>query len=381
MSVKLERIAIVGAGIGGIFTALALLKKGYQVTIFEKAGEQREVNSGLVIWPNGSRVLKQLDLLDKVLSAGVVLKQMKVANPSGKILNSAGLELYNTPCIGIERTVFFNVLKNQLPSGIISTKRFSGYQNTNNEVIAFLEDGGSAPYDFIIGADGLYSKIREQMIGDGRPNYKGYTMWQGEVSYTHQDIDPTALLEIMGSGKRFGIIPMHNGKLGWWATYNETLKSYQHMDGRKKKLVNMFRSFEGPYSQIIGATIEEEISKTPIYDREFIAKWHDGKVLMIGDAAHPMTPNKGQAACLMMEDAYLLAHLLSSSDNLESALAAFELERIPRTLAIANESLRHGQAGQNENKWFVMFRNYFIKSMSSKKIHQLHDEMFSYSIN
>ncbi len=379
MGVKLEKIGIIGAGISGLIAAVALTQRGYNVSVFEKSGDPREVNVAISLWPNATRILKSLGLLDKIIAQGAIISNFTIKHAKGEVMNSSGLELYDSPAVGIERSELHSILANALPQGVVRiNKRFSAYQNSNNGVVAFFEDGGSETFDFLIGADGLYSKVRDQMHNDGKPMYRNYTIWHGTVDYTHQNIETNASIEIMGNGKRFGMIPLGKGKIGWWASYNEVLKSYQHMEGRKKKLVNMFRGFYSPISQMISATNEEDIIKSPIYDRDPVSRWHDGKVLLLGNAAHPMTPNRGQASSLSVEDAYVLSKLLSSSDNLESVLTEFEKLRVPRAHLLHKESLYHGHIGQLEKKWKIMFRNYMIKKMPIKKSRKILDDMFMF---
>ena len=379
MGVNAERIGIIGAGISGLVMAIALRKQGYSPVIFEKSEELKELNAPIILWPNASRVLKNLGLFDKALSKGTIINEWKIQDDAGDELKTASLELYDQKAICLNRADLFDILLNSIPTdSIVLRKIFQRYQNTNNQVTVHFEDESSENFDLLLASDGLNSKVREQMINDGKAIFRGYMVWRGVLDFTHKDVPENASIEIWGKGKRFGFLPMGNGRLGWWAAYNETPKNHQHMVGRKKKLVNMFRSFNSPASQIINATPEEDIFKSPVFDREPLLKWHEGKVLLIGDAAHPVTPNRWQGACLAIEDAASLASLMKSSPNLESAIHSFEANRIPRTTIIQKETLRHGEVGQWENKWAIRFRNYYVRKMSVEKSRQILDYMYLY---
>jgi 2-polyprenyl-6-methoxyphenol hydroxylase-like FAD-dependent oxidoreductase len=166
----------------------------------------------------------------------------------------------------------------------------------------------------------------------------------------------------MGRGRRFGTVPIGGGRIAWWATANEPEGTDDEPEGRKAKLLRLFADFHQPIPQLIAATPDDELLKNGTYDRPPVRRWGRGRVTLLGDAAHPTTPNFGQGGCMAIEDAAELARCLSETEDAAAALRAFERRRYRRTAWITRESLRYGRIAQWQNPGAVRLRDLIFRA-------------------
>jgi 2-polyprenyl-6-methoxyphenol hydroxylase-like FAD-dependent oxidoreductase len=173
---------------------------------------------------------------------------------------------------------------------------------------------------------------------------------------------PDAVGESWGRGRRFGIVPLNDGRVYWFATANAAEHGRDPAGQLKLRLFNAFRGWHAPIEAIIAATPESAILRNDIYDRDPLSRWTHGHVTLLGDAAHPMTPNLGQGACQAMEDAVVLAACLSGTRDVDAALRHYEARRIPRTSRIVLASRRIGDMAQWENPLACALRNLLVRA-------------------
>jgi 2-polyprenyl-6-methoxyphenol hydroxylase-like FAD-dependent oxidoreductase len=210
-------------------------------------------------------------------------------------------------------------------------------------MIAKFANGESIEADFLIGADGIHSRVRAQFINDGDPVYRGYTIWRGISPSVPRALPPATAVELHGRGKRFGIGPVGLGRVGWWATVNT--------DDHTHDLAQLFVGWYRPVLELIEATPQSSILKTGAFDRLPVRTWGSGRMTLLGDAIHPTTPNLGQGGCLAMEDAMILARCFEKYGADEKALRRYERCRYKRTTAVSRYSRYYGNVGQWENVW------------------------------
>jgi 2-polyprenyl-6-methoxyphenol hydroxylase-like FAD-dependent oxidoreductase len=204
--------------------------------------------------------------------------------------------------------------------------------------------------------------VRAQLHGSIKPTYAGYTAWRAVVRFDLTQLVPG---ESWGSGARFGHLPMTQDRVYWYATSNE--REGERKPGNEKAgLARIFRGWHAPIEALIDATDESAIFRNDIYDRRGLSKWGEGRVTLLGDAAHPMTPNLGQGACQAFEDAVVLARCLSGSPDAASALADYEAQRIPRANWLVDQSRQIGTIGQWQHPIGITLRNALIKLLSPR---------------
>ena len=235
------------------------------------------------------------------------------------------------------------------PSWIKLNHSLLGYDQRNNGVVATFANTATREADFLVGADGIHSDVRSQLLGDGPPSYRGYTVWRGIASVAPDSVSANTAVEMHGRGQRFGIGPVGNGRVGWWATANSVTEQHSS-DDTQSELLRLFHSWYKPAVQLIEATASNHILTTPAFDREASSTWGDKRVTLLGDAIHPTTPNLGQGGCLAMEDAMVLARCFEKYGPTEEALRKYEGCRQRRTAAITKYSRFYGTVGQSENQ-------------------------------
>jgi 2-polyprenyl-6-methoxyphenol hydroxylase-like FAD-dependent oxidoreductase len=241
-------------------------------------------------------------------------------------------------------------------------KQCVGVEQDREGVRARFADGCQAHGDLLIGADGLHSLIRSQLHGPQPPTYAGYTAWRGIVVFDHQRLQPG---ESWGAGMRFGQIPLSHGRVYWFATKNAP-EGKASAKGEKRELLRLFSDWHAPIKALIEASDPSAILRHDIYDRPVLKKWGEGRITLLGDAAHPMTPNLGQGACQALEDTLVLANALQKEPHIPSALRAYEAQRIPRTNSLVKQSRQVGQIGQWEEPLAVRLRDLLAQHILSR---------------
>jgi 2-polyprenyl-6-methoxyphenol hydroxylase-like FAD-dependent oxidoreductase len=342
------QIAIIGGGIGGLTAALALQQSGFRAEVFEQAPELLEVGSAIAIWSNAMRVLERLQLADKILECGGVVEELCWMDQNGFLLNRVSIKDRETPAVALHRSDLQRTLRQALPqSSIHLGHSIIKYRQQGDRMIASFANGRTVEADFLIGADGVHSRVRSQFLNDGEPIQRGYTIWRGTSPITPPVIPPATGIELYGHGKRFGIGPVGLGRTGWWAAGTTD---------KTDKLTDLFAGWYAPVLELIEATPPSTILKTLATDREPNKKWGTGRMTLLGDAIHPTTPNLGQGGCQSMEDALILARCFEKYGPSESALRHYERLRHPRTSVLTRISRYYGTVGRWENIWASTLR-------------------------
>jgi len=363
------RIAIIGAGIGGLTAALALRQFGFEPQVFEQAPALLDVGAAILMWPNAMRVLHQLGLADAVRQHGGIMEQARWLNYDGRLLNNFRFPKTDLPPMALHRAELQHVLLNALSENSIHLDHvFESYEQLDGEIVARFADGRSFECEALIGADGLHSRVRAQLLNDGPPIEHNYVAWRGVVDSPAPSITPGVAYEIYGRGQRFGIGTLGSGRIGWWASINKTLselstskKANEH-EGHELDRDELLRCFDGwwaPVTELIRATPVNALIRNVTCDRRPVRKWGEGSMTLLGDAIHPITPNLGQGGCLAIEDAAVLARCVekyaSNGSATETSAAAplalrrFEALRYSRTAWVARCSRAYGIVGQWEN--------------------------------
>jgi FAD-dependent urate hydroxylase len=354
---------VIGGGIGGLSSALALRRVGIQADVFEQADGLREVGAGLTVWTNAIRVLEQLVVSQRVLSRGSKMDRFEVRTSSGRTLSALSfLDLERKLGVPVGMIIHRADLLRELAAGLDKAHIHCGtrcvsIESTPSGVLARFANGREASADLLIGSDGLYSVVRSQLHGASKPRYAGYTCWRGVAHLEVKDPPPGLSFETWGPGARFSVHHCGPGRLFWYATRNHPEGGVDSPAGRKADVRAAFQTWHSPIPEVIEATPGAEILRNDIVDRLPLKNWGRGRVTLLGDAAHPTTPNLGQGACQATEDAMYLAATLARARHVETALRHYEQVRYPRTTAITKDSWRFGSLCQWENPFGCWLRN------------------------
>ncbi len=343
-------VGIIGGGIGGVAAAVALHRAGIEATVYERAEALREVGAGMMLWPNATRVLKDLGLLARVETLSGPNRHFLVRASGGAILMDIALGRFDVPALCTRRSDLLDALISALPPGRVRLGQcFDAFERRRGGVGIHFAGGASAEHEVLIGADGIRSRVRAQLMGAHEPIFRGYTVWRG-LARIAGSAPSGSNSETWGRGHRFGILNTGGEWFTWYATANTEPDHADSPEGRKAELLQMLAGWHEPIERLIAATAQESILKRGAYDLAPLRRWGQGRVTLLGDAAHPCTPNLGQGGGMALEDALVLAKSFGREATPELALRRYESLRRRRTSHLQQRSLLMGQIGQWENR-------------------------------
>jgi 2-polyprenyl-6-methoxyphenol hydroxylase-like FAD-dependent oxidoreductase len=373
------RIVIVGGGIGGLAAALALRREGFSASVYEQAPELLEVGAGIAVWPNAFRALERLGLGGEVLARAGHIERAQWLGRDGTTYKQFAFPETGSPAVALRRADLQTVLRAALPADSLHLgETFEGFADGGGEVFARFEGGAEVACDVLVGADGLHSRVRAQVLGASEPVYRGYSVWRGVTRLAGASLPAGTALEVYGEGRRFGVGPLGLGRTGWWATANEPEGTPEPPTEHASKLSRLFGGWCAPVAELIEATPSESILRNAAYDRPAAARWGCGAVTLLGDAVHPMTPNLGQGGCMAVEDAAVLARCLAKYRDARAALRAYESRRRTRAEAVARYSRLYGAFGQLEGRAATRLRARLLSSVPESVGRKLLRMVFDY---
>jgi salicylate hydroxylase len=344
------RVAVIGGGIGGLTAALALHRRGVDVTVFEQAPELGEVGAGVMIQPNGARILERLGLGEELTRFGARLGEGSTyfrmdGMPVGPILttDSAGWN----GMFGMHRADLLAMLAGALPDGVVRTGHAcSRFEQDGTTARLGFANGATVTADAVVAADGIHSGLRNNVTEPAEPVYSGSVAYRGLLSAEKLPDWPVDISQLwMGERKHFLVFPVRSGTLinyvGFIPREREALESWS-APGDPAALAEAFSGWDPEVEKLLSAV--ESTFWWGLYDREPLVRWTKGRLTLLGDAAHPMLPHVGQGANQAMEDAVVLASLLAraGTGTVGQALTEYESIRRERTKAVQEGSRANG---------------------------------------
>ena len=339
-----QRILIAGAGIAGLCTAIALMQRGFRVTICEQAETLRETGAGVQISPNGTRVLASLGVLDALRDLAVepTAKTIRLWN-SGETwslfdLGTMSVAEYGFPYLMVHRgdlhTTLANAVEQLDPDAIRQGAGVVEVENRTDGVTVSLSSGERVSGDILIGADGIHSGVREAVFGSGPAHFTGCIAWRGVIPSsrlpTHIRLDVGT--NWVGPGRHVVTYPLRAGKLfnfvgvverSGWETESWTSK------GTREECADDFAGWHPDVHALID-NIDVHY-RWALMSRPPMERWSAGRVVLVGDACHPMLPFMAQGAVMAIEDSITLARCLAKSpDDYVGAFSTYEAERVTR---------------------------------------------------
>jgi len=381
----MDKISILGAGIGGLCTAIALQRMGFEVKVYESAPEIKPLGAGLVLAANAIKALKELDLDHKVIPQGKQLDRFIILDEEGKTITQTDTskvrEIYGIDNFTIHRADLHQILLEELkPESLMLGKTLQAIHQTDKSTTLAFADGTLVETEFLIAADGINSVVRQTLVPQSKKRYSGYTCWRGVVEQPLESVNYTHASETWGSKGRFGIVPLKDNRTYWFACVNAENNSQQMKDSGKKGLLQQFSTYHDPIAKILIETHNDNIIWADIYDIAPLKRHAFGNILLIGDAAHSTTPNMGQGACQAIEDAAFLQKFLKKEAHIPTAFSNFEKKRLERTTWVINNSYNIGRLAQLENPWLIKARNTLLRlapqSSNLKRLKKIYEVDF-----
>jgi 2-polyprenyl-6-methoxyphenol hydroxylase-like FAD-dependent oxidoreductase len=342
---------VLGAGIGGLTTALALAQKGISVTVYEQAPVLNDVGAGIWVAPNGLKVLQTLGLAHNVLANGQLLRSIRVVDTTNRPISVIDgdwvQQQHGFTTVAIHRAALQRILAAPLlSSGIVLGKRWRQYTQTKEGVTVYFEDGTEQTADFAIIADGIHSVGRRHIQPPSSLRYSGQTCWRFVTDYVLPAGEEHTMYEIWANdkGKRVGYSQINDRQVYVYITNLEPAGGHDSLTDLKARLLALCAPFPTIVGELIQAVAAHNIIRTDLFDFKPLKRWTDGNVVLLGDAAHATTPNLGQGACQAIEDAYILADELGkNTTDIAQAFSNFEKRRIAKTAFITDTSWRLAQ--------------------------------------
>jgi 2-heptyl-3-hydroxy-4(1H)-quinolone synthase len=367
-------VLVVGGGIGGLSTALALSADGHRVTVVEQARRFEAVGAGIVLAPNAVQALAALGV--DLTGAGQVLARTEVRTAAGGRLNAIDLQVLGRrygPTYGIARPVVHALLADALPDDVelVLGEHVESVRETGNGVDAGWSgaDGGSGArrrFDVVVAADGLRSAVRPSVGGPRALRYSGTTCWRGIVPLEAGDV----AVEAWGDGTRVGVVPIGDGLV-----YYYLVRSAAPGDAGPATAQAIRAAFDG-YGGVAGELVRGLTELPPLHHDLFELDrpcWGRSRVLLLGDAAHAMTPNQGQGAAMAIEDALAVTQALRPGPD--GALHRYGTSRGRRVRRVQLASRRIGAVAHWRNRGAARLRDASMRltpaSVGARALHRL----------
>ncbi len=348
------KIAIIGGGIGGLATALAMTQAGFSVTVYERSAQLVDLGAGITLAPNATRVLYHLGL-------GPALEQTAVTPPKTeyrhyrtgavilRMMTRDFRALYGSPYLRLHRWDLQHAMIARLagiaPGALRLGSSVERLESRSENVTLKFADGRVETADMVVAADGIRSTIRERLFNPAPPVFAGFVAWRGLVDTADlpQHLHESAVA--FGQGRHINRYLVRRGELlnfiavahrDKWEAEGWTIPA--PLD----EFLDEFAGFDEGTRTIISRPVRGQVFKWGLFGRPWLEQWSHGRVVLLGDAAHPMLPFLGQGAANALEDAMILTRCLTSEVTPERAFALYQQTRGPRVRAATEQAARRG---------------------------------------
>ncbi|MEU0201153.1 MULTISPECIES: FAD-dependent monooxygenase [unclassified Streptomyces] len=384
---------VVGAGIGGLAAALALGRTGWRVTVLERAAALGEIGAGIQLSPNGVRVLSTLGVLDRLLPTTFRPEavEMRLGRSGRRVfrveLAETAVRRWGAPYLHVHRADLLDaLLAGTAGSGLDITLRTGsavrGYEQDPEHVTAVLDSGRRISGSLLVGADGIHSVIRDQLLGAGEPRFTGHVAWRVTVPIERlgRDVPPPTACLWVGERRHAITYRLRGGSLANLVAVVERDawrgESWTERGTRQDALAD----FEGWHPTVTTVLREADAHyRWALFDREPLENWTEGRVALLGDACHPMLPYLAQGATMAIEDAQVLAHRLEHTRDVPRALRSYAAIRRPRTARVQAGSRENGRRFHRDGR-FAHVPLWFLGTLAPHVYHRRLDWLYGHRV-
>lgn len=349
-------VDIIGGGIGGLTAGIALKRKGFKVRIFEQASELINVGAGIVLASNAIQVYKKLGLSDEITSKGNTISQINIVDKEFKIISKTNLKrfekIHNIKNVAIHRAVLQQILVNQFSEEelFLDHKLETIVLGDPISTLKF-EKGKTYSSELVIGADGIYSKVRACLFDDVQLRKANQLCWRGVLNFKLPEEYQQKAIEGWANNTRFGFVQLSKGLVYWYALKSGQNQTTMHIED--------FKEYKSLVTKMIKNT--KGVHMSEISDIQPFKNWSIGNVCLLGDAAHATTPNLGQGACQAIEDAYVLAECFKKNNNVTKVFDEYESIRIKKAHKVVATSWQVGKIAHLSNPLLRTIRNFLLR--------------------
>jgi 2-polyprenyl-6-methoxyphenol hydroxylase-like FAD-dependent oxidoreductase len=361
-----DRALVIGAGVAGLATAIALQRAGRDVLVLERAPELREIGAGISLWPNAVKALRRLGVGDAVEAAGAPARDSAFRSWRGAQLGASITsrleERFGAPLVLVHRARLQDAMRRALDQDTVRLGAECAALDQNGDTVAVRLVGGGVERGAVaIGADGLHSRVRTALAHDGPPRYAGITAWRGVVPLDDVLGRRISGGETFGRGSLFGVAALNGSQVYWWASMRCGESRGDAPRAERSSLLRTFAEWHDPIPELVAATPADAIIRTCLYDRPALGRLIDRRIALVGDAAHPMLPNLGQGACQAIEDAVVLGEELAASDVV-AALERYGARRAEHTADVARASRQMSRVAHLRSPLAAGLRNTLLRA-------------------
>lgn len=360
------KVIVVGAGMGGLTTALAMRQAGYDVEIYDRVKALRPAGAGISLWSNGVKVLNRLGLGHEIARIGGPMEQMAYyQGKTGELLTRFSLsplvERVGQAPYPVARTDLQQMLLSALGADAVQlNKRCVAIEQTADSATAIFEDGHRATGDVVVGADGTHSIIRAYVLGQPTERrYVGYVNWNGLVPVSDRLAPANSWDIYVADGQRASVMPVGDNRFYFFLDVPLPKGTDSSPDTYRQELSEHFAGWADPVQTLIQELNPEQTNRVEIHDIEPLKTLAKGRVALIGDAAHSTAPDLGQGGCQAMEDAWALANYLTTTNiSVGDALQRYQENRLERVAQIIlkarkRSEMTHGKVPAKTEQWYT----------------------------
>ncbi|MGV9557562.1 FAD-dependent monooxygenase [Streptomyces sp. NPDC003522] len=360
---------VAGGGIGGLTAAVALRRRGWHVTVCERATALTDAGAGIVLAPNALRALASVGL-DPGLWAGDALPgQVGLRTPDGTWLRRSDSDelsaRYGLPARAVHRGFLTGTLAAALPADVVHLGVSVTGVDDAGDAVTVRTSAGDLSADVVLAADGIRSALRGQLFPGHRGlRHAGEAGWRAVLPGAGPSVRQA--VETWGRGERFGVVPLADGRVYLYAT--AVSGPGAPPTDHRAELTRRFGAWHSPIPELLDRLNRRDPDQAGVMHHDLhelaapLPRFHAGRTALLGDAAHAMTPNLGQGGCQAVEDAVVAAHLLASGDDVPAALAAYTKARRRRTTRIGRRSRRVGELARISHPLAASVRNLAVRA-------------------